>query len=47
MSTFAAYAPANAPKYAVVMMVTEGGTGSKTSGPSVRAIVEALFGVRG
>ncbi len=46
-SWFAAYAPANAPKYAVVMMVTEGGTGSKTSGPSVRAILEALFGVRG
>lgn len=46
-SWFAAYAPANDPKYAVVMMVTEGGTGSKTSGPSVRKIYEALFGVRG
>ena len=27
------------------MMVTEGGTGSKTSGPSVRRIYESLFGV--
>ena len=46
-SWYASYAPANDPKYAVVMMVTEGGTGSKTSGPSVRKIYEALFGVRG
>ncbi|MFA7322881.1 MAG: penicillin-binding protein 2, partial [Candidatus Nanopelagicales bacterium] len=46
-SWFASYAPANDPKYAVVMMVTEGGTGSKTSGPSVRRIYEALFGVSG
>lgn len=46
-SWFASYAPANDPKYAVVMMVTEGGTGSKTSGPSVRKIYEALFGVSG
>ncbi|MCF8539864.1 MAG: hypothetical protein K9G12_06245, partial [Candidatus Nanopelagicales bacterium] len=46
-SWFASYAPANKPKYAVVMMVTQGGTGSKTSGPSVRKIYEALFGVNG
>jgi penicillin-binding protein 2 len=46
-SWFASYAPADKPRYAVVMMVTEGGTGSKTSGPSVRKIYEALFGVRG
>lgn len=46
-SWFASYAPANKPKYAVVMMVTQGGTGSKTSGPSVRNIYEALFGVQG
>lgn len=45
-SWFASYAPANDPQYAVVMMVTEGGTGSKTSGPSVRRIYEALFGVQ-
>jgi penicillin-binding protein 2 len=29
------------------MMVTQGGTGAKTSGPSVRKIYEALFGVKG
>jgi len=45
-SWFASYAPANKPRYAIVMMVTEGGTGSKTSGPSVRRIYEALFGVK-
>ena len=46
-SWFASYAPANKPRYAVVMMVTQGGTGSKTSGPGVRNIYEALFGVKG
>ena len=45
-SWFASYAPANTPRYAIVMMVTEGGTGSKTSGPSVRRIYEELFGVK-
>ena len=46
-SWFASYAPANKPRYAIVMMVTQGGTGSKTSGPSVRKIYEALFGIKG
>ena len=46
-SWFASYAPANNPKYAVVMMVSQGGTGSGTSGPSVRKIYEALFGIEG
>ena len=46
-SWFASYAPANKPRYAIVMMVTQGGTGSKTSGPSVRAIYESIFGVTG
>jgi len=46
-SWFASYAPATKPRYAIVMMVTQGGTGSKTSGPSVRKIYEALFGVNG
>ena len=45
-SWFASYAPANKPRYAIVMMVTEGGTGSKTSGPSVRRIYEEIFGVK-
>lgn len=43
----ASYAPANKPKYAVVMMVNQGETGSTTVGPSVRAIYDALFGIRG
>jgi penicillin-binding protein 2 len=46
-SWFASYAPADNPRYAVVMMVTQGGTGSKTSAPSVRRIYEEIFGVRG
>ncbi len=46
-SWFASYAPADKPRYAIVMMVTQGGTGSKTSGPSVRGIYEAIFGITG
>src|SRR5680860_640855 len=34
-------------QYAVVMMVSQAGTGSGTSGPAVRKIWEALYGVRG
>jgi penicillin-binding protein 2 len=34
-------------RYVVVMMVTQGGTGSGTSGPAVRRIWEALYGVHG
>lgn len=44
---FASFAPADDPQYAVVMMVTRGGTGSFTAGPGVRAIYEAIFGVSG
>ncbi len=33
--------------YVVVMMVSQAGTGSGTSGPAVRAIWEALYGVTG
>jgi len=43
----ASFAPATAPKYAVTCMVSQGGTGSGTCGPSVRAIYEAIFGVTG
>ncbi|WP_340539606.1 penicillin-binding protein 2 [Nocardioides sp. GXZ039] len=32
--------------YVVVMMVSQGGTGSGTSGPGIRKIWEALYGVR-
>jgi penicillin-binding protein 2 len=33
--------------YVVVMMVSQGGTGSGTSGPAVRKIWETLYGVKG
>lgn len=33
--------------YVVVMMVSQGGTGSGTSGPAIRAIWETLYGVQG
>ncbi|MGL5811202.1 MAG: penicillin-binding protein 2 [Nocardioides sp.] len=33
--------------YVVVMMVSQGGTGSGTSGPAVRKLWEGLYGVRG
>src|SRR4029077_14495859 len=33
--------------YVVLMMVTQGGTGSGTSGPFVRKIWESLYGVHG
>lgn len=46
-SWFATYAPADDPEYVVLMMVPEGGTGSGTSAPSVRAIYEAIYGVDG
>jgi penicillin-binding protein 2 len=46
-SWFSTFAPANNPKYAVVMMVSQGGTGAGTSAPSVRKIYEALYGITG
>ncbi len=33
--------------FVVVMMVSQGGTGSGTSGPSIRAIWEHLYGIKG
>ncbi len=46
-SWYASYAPANDPKYVVLMMVPEGGTGSGTSAPSVNEIYKAIFGIEG
>ena len=34
-------------RYVVVMMVSQGGTGSGTSGPAVRKIWETLYGIDG
>lgn len=47
VSWFATFAPVNKPRYAVVMNVSQGGTGAGTSAPSVRKIYEALFGIKG
>ena len=33
--------------YVVVMMVSQGGTGSGTSGPAIRKIWETLYGIEG
>jgi penicillin-binding protein 2 len=45
-SWFASYAgKGGRPQYAIVMTVSQGGTGSGTSGPSVRKIYEAIFGI--
>jgi penicillin-binding protein 2 len=46
-SWFASYAPSNNPRYAVTMMIGQGGFGASTSGVGVRAIYSSLFGVSG
>lgn len=42
---FASFAPADEPRYAVAVMVTNGGAGGETAAPATRSIYEALFGV--
>ena len=46
-SWFASYGPSEKPRFAVVMMVSQGGYGSTTSGVGVRKIYDTLFGVQG
>ena len=46
-SWFASYAPTDQPRFAVVMMVSQGGFGASSSGVGVRQIYETLFGVKG
>ena len=46
-SWFASFAPSKNPRFAVVMMVGQGGFGASTSGVGVRHIYEAIFGVQG
>ena len=41
---FACYAPASAPKYAVVVIVEQGGHGGSVAGPAARQILSKLFG---
>lgn len=46
-SWFASYGPTEKPRFAVVMMVSQGGFGASTSGIGVRKIYETLMGVQG
>jgi penicillin-binding protein 2 len=46
-SWYAGYGPTEKPRYAVVMMVSQGGFGASSSGIGVRQIFESLFGVKG
>ncbi len=46
-SWFASFAPATNPKYAVVVMVEQAGTGGTVAAPAVREIYEGLYGLRG
>jgi penicillin-binding protein 2 len=46
-SVFASFAPCNNPKYVVVMMIPDSGYGADVSGPGVRAIWDAIYGLQG
>jgi penicillin-binding protein 2 len=43
-SWFAALTPADAPEYAIVVMVEQGGFGSQTAAPIARDIIESIYG---
>lgn len=43
-SLFAGYAPADNPKYAVAVVITQAGVGGELSAPTARRIFDALFG---
>lgn len=47
ISWFASFAPAQKPRYAMVVMVTEAGTGGTTAAPISRRIWDAMYGLRG
>jgi penicillin-binding protein 2 len=42
---YASYAPADDPKYAVVVMIEKGGHGATTAAPATRMIYDALFNI--
>ncbi len=44
---YASYAPANDPKYVVVVMIQQGGHGGVTAAPAARMIYDSLFHVSG
>ncbi|WP_017597781.1 penicillin-binding transpeptidase domain-containing protein, partial [Nocardiopsis lucentensis] len=43
-SWFASYAPADDPQFAIVVLVSQGGTGGATSAPIAREIYEGIYG---
>lgn len=43
-SWFASYAPVEDPQYAIVVLVSQGGTGGETSAPIAREIYEGIYG---
>ncbi|WP_030170839.1 penicillin-binding protein 2 [Spirillospora albida] len=43
-SWFASFGPVSKPRYVVVAMVSQGGTGASTAAPAVRSIWEAMYG---
>ncbi len=43
---YASYAPANDPKYAVVVMIEQGGHGGSVAAPATRLIYDALFNLK-
>ncbi len=46
-SNFASFAPCDHPKYVVVMMIPDAGYGADASGPAVRQIWDAIYGLEG
>ena len=46
-SVFAAFAPCGHPKYVVVVMIPDSGFGADVSGPAVRRIFDAIYGLQG
>jgi penicillin-binding protein 2 len=46
-SVFASFAPCGNPKYVVVVMIPDSGFGADVSGPAVRRIWDALYGLEG
>ena len=43
---YASYAPANDPKYVVVVMIEKGGHGGATAAPAARLIYDQLFALK-
>ena len=46
-SVFASFAPCANPKYVVVMMIPDSGYGADVSGPGVKSIWDAIYGLQG